>query len=107
MKTLLIAAVAGIALGALGGPAIVLIPWAIAGLTIGYMSADWRQAAASGGLFGFLVAFCFMVAGYNGSESLVSRVPFFALLGIFGAICGIAWALLGRLIGRRFQRQKI
>jgi hypothetical protein len=36
-----------------------------------------------------------MIAGYNGTASLVSRLPFFVLIGLFGAVCGIAVSVTG------------
>ena len=42
-----------------------------------------------------------MVAGYDGAEPLSGRLPFFALLGLFGAACAAALALVGALVSRR------
>ena len=42
-----------------------------------------------------------MIAGYSGSAPLVTRVPFFVLLGLFGAPCGFLLGLAGEALGRR------
>jgi hypothetical protein len=94
MKQLL-AALAGIVLGVIGsrylfvGSFLSLIPWGIAGLLLGFWTHRPREAVAVGGLYGFLLAFVFMLAGYQGEAPLISRFPFFALLGLVGAVCGI------------------
>jgi hypothetical protein len=36
-----------------------------------------------------------MIAGYTGTASLLSRMPFFILIGLFGAVCGIALTAAG------------
>jgi hypothetical protein len=74
-----------------------LIPWGIVGLAIGYWG-DRRAAMTNGAAYGFMLAFAFMVAGYSGAASLLSRLPFFAILGLFGAICGFSLGLLGFLL---------
>jgi len=37
----------------------------------------------------FALGFVFLIAGYTGSASLLSRLPFFALLAAFSAFCGL------------------
>jgi hypothetical protein len=71
-----------------------LIPWGIAGLALGY----WSQRAERvlvGVLYGFALCFSFMIAGYTGTASLVSRLPFFAVVGVFGALCGLGLTMVG------------
>jgi hypothetical protein len=97
---LFISIVVGAALGVIGsrylfvGSWLILIPWAIAGLAIGYWGPK-RGAMANGAVYGFVLSFIFMQAGYSGSAPAISRVPFFALLGVFGAICGFGLGLVG------------
>ncbi|GAC1419691.1 MAG: hypothetical protein NVSMB53_18610 [Gemmatimonadaceae bacterium] len=43
-----------------------------------------------------------MVAGYNGTTSLVNRLPFFFLLGLFGAVGGRALSVTGYFLKVRF-----
>jgi hypothetical protein len=74
-----------------------LVPWGIVGLAIGYWG-DRRAALTNGAAYGFMLAFAFMVAGYGGTASLLSRLPFFAILGLFGAICGFILGWLGFLL---------
>jgi hypothetical protein len=100
----------GAALGAIGargpfiGSALSLIPWAAAGLVLGYSSRDRRRARANGAVFGFALAFTFMAVGYDGAPALVTRLPFFAALGVLGAACGVVLASLGRRVRSRTGR---
>jgi hypothetical protein len=107
IKRSLVAALVGIILGITGsrflfiGSALSLIPWGIAGVLIGLWCPTYRGAIANGALYGFLLAFTFMLAGYTGSAPVFTRLPFFALLGIVGAVCGIGLGLIGSLIHRK------
>ena len=91
---------AGLILGVVGsrylfvGSWLNLIPWTIAGLAIGYWGTR-NESIVNGITFGFILSFVFMLAGYNGGASLMSRVPFFAVLGVFGGVCGMILGLLG------------
>ena len=80
-----------------------LIPWGIAGLALGYWS-ERRERFWVGLLYGFALCFSFMIAGYTGNASLVSRLPFFALVGVFGALCGLGLTLVGHRL--RSKREK-
>jgi len=51
-----------------------------------------------GMLYGFALCFSFMIAGYTGTASHLSRLPFFALVGVFGALCGLGLTLVGHLL---------
>jgi hypothetical protein len=103
MKKLIVSILAGSLLGFIGsrvlfvGSWFSLIPWGIVGLAIGYWSQK-REAMVNGSCYGFALAFVFMIAGYTGSASLVSRLPFFAILGIFGGFCGLILGLAGSVI---------
>ena len=102
MMKLLVAIFAGTALGILAsryifvGSWLSLIPWAIAGLALGFWSQR-RVAMINGTVYGFVLAFIFMVSGYSGSGSLISRLPFFTVLGVVGAVCGLILGFLGSL----------
>lgn len=76
------------------GSWLTLLPWGLAGLLLGAW-CERRQWAWVGALYGFTVSFVFLSFGYSGSASYVSRVPFFALLSVSGAACGLALALIG------------
>ncbi|MGY2875829.1 putative membrane protein YccC [Marmoricola sp. URHA0025 HA25] len=78
------------------GSGLSLVPWAIAGLALGWFCRSRRLAAAGGGVFGFALAFTFMTTGYDGSEPLGSRLPPFAVLGLVGAVCGTALGIAGQ-----------
>jgi len=99
------AVVAGLLLGWASAHALflqwwTLVPWGIAGLALGYR-AGRREAAIAGALYGFVLCFVFTLAGYDGAASVVSRVPFFSILGLVGAVCGLVLALLGALLRPR------
>jgi hypothetical protein len=80
-----------------------LLPWGIAGLALGYWTRR-GEVVIGGALYGFVLSFVFMAAGYSGSASFISRVPFFALLGVFGALCGVLLTAVGSLLRTRFAR---
>ncbi len=104
-----VSALVGALLGVIGsrylfvGSALSLIPWGIVGLAIGYWSTR-RSSMLNGGVYGFFLAFVFMIAGYSGSASLLSRLPFFGALGLFGALCGFVLGLLGNLLKAGIRR---
>jgi len=106
------AIIVGALLGILGarylfvGSAVSLILWAIAGLLIGMWSDTRRQAMLNGGLFGFVLSFDFMLSGYAGSEPVLSRFPFFALLGLFGAGCGLVLGWIGFFLKSKLTQRK-
>jgi hypothetical protein len=104
---LLLSVIVGVTLGKIGGPVFILIPWGIVGLTVGIFSARKRLAVLSGGLYGFAVAFTFMVCGYSGVDPVTTRILPFAILGIIGAVCGLVLALIGYLIYRNYQDRKV
>ncbi len=99
---LALAAAVGAALGYLGarillvGSGLSLVPWALVGLGLGAASHSRRQAALLGGVYGFSLAYAFMVSGYDGSASLRSRLLPFLVLGALGALCGLASSMVGR-----------
>jgi hypothetical protein len=97
---LLAALVVGILLGVAGGRFLFvgswlsLVPWSLAALAMGYR-AGRRRWLSVGGVYGFGLLFAFMVAGYTGAASLMSRVPFFAIIAVAGAVYGCVLAWLG------------
>jgi len=82
------ALVAGVVLGALGGPVWILAIWAAAAFVCGAIARSRREAILAGLVFGVVVSIVFLARGYAGVEPLVTRLPFFALLALFGAACG-------------------
>ncbi|MEO8193738.1 MAG: hypothetical protein ABI681_07795 [Gemmatimonadales bacterium] len=70
-----------------------LIPWGLAGFALGYWTQRRSVALAAGATYGLAVCIVFMIAQYTGSASLPSRMPYFGLIGAFGALCGaiVGW----------------
>jgi hypothetical protein len=108
MTKYLTAVVVGIVVGA-AGPQYVflgpysLIPWGLIALALG-LWCNKRESLVAGALYGFCLSLSFLIAGYTGTESLVSRLPFFIVLAAFGAICGIALSVTGYFLKVRFSR---
>ncbi len=108
MKKLVVSGLIGSIFGVIGsrfifvGSALSLIPWGITGLIIGFWSKSAKEAVLNGSVYGFLLSFIFMVSGYSGSAALLSRIPFFIILGIVGAICGGVLGIIGNLL-RKFR----
>jgi hypothetical protein len=79
-----------------------LVPWGIAGVVLGGFSRK-GETAVCGALYGFVLVFVFLVSGYTGAPSLLSRVPFFSLFGLFGALCGLLLTLIGSFLKKRIS----
>ena len=105
LKTV-VAFIIGVIIGAAGpqyvflGP-YCLIGWGLVAVALG-LWGNKREALKSGAVYGFSLSFAFLVAGYNGTASLVSRFPFFVILALFGAVCGLALSALGYYLKLRF-----
>ena len=103
---LVVAVLIGAALGVIGarylfvGSWLSLVPWTIAGLALGHVP-DRRRALGIGAAFGFALFFAFMVAGYTGTRPMLGRMPFFAIVGVVGAIYGGAVGFVSSLAARR------
>ena len=100
---LAVAVVVGAALGWLAarvvlvGSGLSLVPWALAGLALGACCRSTPRAALVGACFGFVLAFTFMVAGYDGDDPFTDVLVPVLLLGLVGAVCGTVLAVVGRL----------
>jgi uncharacterized membrane protein len=81
-----------------------IVPWGIVGLAIGFWCSR-RESFYAGALYGFCLCFFFMVGGYSGAASVISRVPFFAIIGLFGAVCGIAASVAGYYLKTAYNRR--
>ena len=75
-----------------------LLPWGLVAVLVGVLAGSRWQAASDAGIYGFALSLVFMVAGYAGAAPLAGRLPFFALLGLFGAACAALLAVAGRLV---------
>jgi hypothetical protein len=107
MSKSVVALIVGVVIGAAGPQygflgAYSLIPWGLVAIALGLWGTR-RQALRSGAVYGFSLSFAFLVIGYNGTPSLVSRFPFFAILALFGAVFGLALSALGYYLKLRFK----
>jgi ABC-type polysaccharide/polyol phosphate export permease len=64
------------------------------------------ESLVNGVTFGFVLSFVFMIAGYSGQPSLLSRIPIFLVLSAFGGICGIVVAMIGHYVRRKLMPKK-
>src|SRR6266705_3079210 len=71
-----------------------LVPWGVAALALGYR-VKRAGAVTAGAVYGFVLCFIFTLASYGGAASAIIRIPFFAAMGLVGALCGLLLALLG------------
>src|SRR5213079_1561377 len=83
-----------------------LVPWGLAAVALGYR-ANGATAVVAGALYGFVLCFVYTLATYGGATPAITRVPFFAVLGLVGALCGLQLELLGATLipGRRVPVQ--
>jgi len=101
MAKLLMAGLAGLVLGIicsryiLVGSALSLIPWALVGVALGAWADSFLRGATMGAMYGFWLTFSFMAAGYTGLDSVLTKIIPFAILGLFGAICGCVLGIAG------------
>src|SRR4051812_31656809 len=107
MAKYLTAVVVGIVIGAAGPQYVFLGPyslilWGLVALALG-LWCNKRESLIAGALYGFCLSLAFLISGYTGTASLVSRLPFFILLAAFGAICGIALSATGYFLKLRFR----
>ena len=79
-----------------------LLPWGLIGLVVGYPAKTKKIVVMSGAIYGFILPVVFTLTGYQGSGPWKPAFFLLALvLGIVGAGCGIALAL----IGQKFHHQ--
>jgi len=72
-----------------------LIPWALGALSVGALCRSQREALIVGAAYGFVLGFSFMIAGYNGTDPVAGKVPFFAIIGIVSAAFGAGASFVG------------
>jgi hypothetical protein len=77
--------------------ALSLIPWAIVALIIGFTSLNIKESLSISGVYGFILAYSFMLFNYEGHVSLFTKLLAFFVLGLVGAIYGIVFSVLGYL----------
>jgi len=98
------AALLGVILGWLGArvvfvnSALSLVPWGLGALAFG-AAIRWRVLAlAAAAVFGFTVSLGFLLFGYEGTYSTLSRIAPFSILGLFGAFCAACLALAAHIV---------
>ncbi len=96
--SVIVSVVVGGIIGYLGGPAIVLIAWALIGILLGIFCASRRSALLNGAVYGFALAYVFMVAGYNGQDPIHTKLLPFVIFGIVGALGGSTLAIIGLFV---------
>jgi hypothetical protein len=107
MQIIIVSAVIGAVLGLLAAHALflawwTLVPWGIAGVILGYFSKN--KAVLAGIVYGFVLAFVFLIGQYTGDRPLLGRLPAFALLALFGAFCGLILTAIGYFVRAYRQR---
>ena len=106
MLKIVVPFIVGVIIGATGPQYVFLgwyslIPWGLVAVALGTWGSK-REALKSGAVYGFSLSFAFLIAGYTGTASLVSRFPFFVILALFGAVCGLALSALAYYLKLRF-----
>lgn len=98
------AVAAGVLLGWLGakvvfvGSWLSLVPWGLASIGIGVAIARRRRAIAVASVFGFALTTSFTAIGYAGADPIASKIGFFCILGVVGALCAACLALAAHVI---------
>ena len=107
MTVIFSSAIIGAVLGILAAHALflgwwTLVPWGIAGIALGYRFK--ASFVIVGLVYGFVLVFVFLIGQYTGERPLLTRLPGFALFGLFGALCGLILTTLGAFAKRLFTR---
>jgi hypothetical protein len=108
-RSLIVIAVAlGILLGVLGSRMLflqwaTLIPWGLVAVVVGVLARDRGQAIVDGAVYGFALGFSFMVAGYGGTDPVVAKAPFFAIIGLVSAGFGAVLSLAAQFVASRWR----
>lgn len=97
-RGVIVGLVVGIIMGFVGGPAWIILPWGAISVSLAYDSKKYKILSSAA--FGFTASFVFMLNGYAGKDSLMSRVPAFLLIGLCGGLCGCAAGWLGKKISK-------
>lgn len=83
-----------------------LVVWAVVAGVIGFVAPTRRLAILDSAIVGFSIVFSYSILGYQGSASLLSAIPVFALLAVAGALGMVAVAAIVHLIRSRVRRAR-
>lgn len=86
------------------GAILTLATWGIGGILVGVLSNNRKESLWQGAIYGFVVSFAFLVVDYNGHNPIIRVLFPFALLSLFGALCGIVLGFAGNLL-KKFIRK--
>ena len=101
MKKLIISSLIGFIFGGIiskylfVGSYLNIFLWGGVGMVIGWCSNSRTETIKNSSVYGFVLSFFFMLLGYQGIAPIISRMPFFIILGLVGAVCGIISGLVG------------
>ena len=85
-----------------------LVFWGIAGLLVGAICADTGESRLSGLVFGFVLTLAFLLVGFKGAQSELTRFLVLSLaLSLVGAICGLVLAAIGYFSRARLSHSDI
>jgi hypothetical protein len=68
-------------------------------------SLAWSSIGAVAAVLGFALAASFTAIGYAGADSVASKIGFFCILGVVGAVCAACLALAAHVIAHRRSTQ--
>src|SRR5262249_22474441 len=104
---LIAAAVAGLAAGLasvtplLAGKWTNLVLWAVVGLVIGWFASGRREGLIAGIVYGVILSFTFLLAGFGGTPD---RLPGFLLLTLGLSVVGALGGVVTVFMGSRLRR---
>jgi hypothetical protein len=78
--------------------------WGVACVGLGLAPGTQVSKAIRLRAFGFTVGFAFMCFGYGGADPLVTKLPAFALIALFCAVCAIAAGAIVHFVKGRLSK---
>ena len=84
-----------------------IIPWMIAGVLVGFLILNRKQALINGALYGYFLFLSYVFIGYRGNQQTSQVIHFILvtlLYSLIGAIAGIVGAFIGNFILRKTKK---